>query len=304
MKIFLLTFIFCSLQTLASTTNKLTLYFIPSPLGMDWSSPSTLAMSALKNRLSFKSRFMGHVFVELDCNGDKQLTGMVGKRFDYLTQLFIHERGLGVLFHSFDGGLEEKAEVEDEIKDLAQEGERINFVRYKLNQGQCLRAQTYLKEYRDRNVGRYYGLANRPLYAEGSGCSAFGASFVEVVGLADQEIKDSWSQTVNIPMEFAGPPLKQEGVNFLKLMMNASRWAKEGELHRKLTFWSPDRMFQWVQNKVRETKSSTQFTTVDIDKAKGIEIDKSYLPAPEGPIWQQHLDPYLIKDQKTSSTIK
>lgn len=301
MKTLILFLIFYTFQSMASNSNQLTLYFIPSPLGLDWTTPSTLAKTAVKNRLSLKSRFMGHVFVELDCNGEKDLTGMVGKRFDYLTQLLINNRGLGVLFHSFDGGLEEKADVEAEIKDLAQNGDRLNFVRFKLNDDQCKRAQTYLKEYREKNVGRYYGLANRPLYGEGSGCSAFGASFVEVTGLVDQEIKDSWSQTVNIPMEFAGPPLKQEGVNFLKLMMNASRWAKDGELHRKLMFWSPDRMFQWVQSKVAHSNNTTLYKTVQLNQAKGIEFDKSYLPAPAGPIWQQHLDPHVIKDQKTTS---
>ena len=280
---------------MADTPSQLTLYFIPSPHGIDWTSPATLAWSALKNRLSFQSRFIGHVFVELECGQDKQLTGMKGKYFDYFNQIIMNGKGLGVLYHSFEGTLEEKESVAQEIKELSEDGDRLNFVRFKLNKSQCERANQYLKEYREKNVGRYYGLANRPLYGEGAGCSAFGASFMEVTGLVDQDIKDAWSQTVNIPLRFAGPPLRQETVNILDLMMNGSKWASEKEPHRKLMFWSPDRMFEWVKEKISKSHLEKQFSVVELGKSRGIVFDRSHMPAPEGPIWQQHLDQSLIK---------
>ena len=270
----------------ASPSPHLTLYFIPSPGGIDWSSPANLAWSALSNRLSFKSRFMGHVFVEMQCGEKKELTGMVGKNFDYLRQLLIENRGLGILYHSFEGALEDQAEIEKELAELSQTGERLNFVRFKINDKQCQRLSTYLSEYRSKNVGRFYGLANRPLYGEGAGCSAFGVSFIDVLGLLDQDFKDAWSQTVNIPLEFAGPPLKDQGVNLVKLMLNAGSWAKDSGPHQKLTFWDPDRMYKWVNEQGLKIG-----TVIELGKSKGIELDRSYLPAPEGPIWQQHLDP-------------
>lgn len=278
---------------MAQIPNQLTLYFIPSPVGMDWSTPANLAWSALKNRISFQSRFMGHVFVELECGNEKQLTGMVGRNFDYLNQLLINGRGLAVMYHSFDGSLEEKDKVLTEIKELSETGERLNFVRFNLNENQCARAVTYLKEYREKNVGRYYGLANRPLYAEGAGCSAFGASFAEVTGVLDTDLTEAWSHTVNIPLAFAGPPLKEESVNLLKVMMNASSWAKENEPHQKLKFWSPDHMFAWVNKKIKASATEKQFTVAQIGKSQGIVFDKSHMPAPAGPIWQQHLDPNI-----------
>lgn len=283
---------------MAQTPNQLTLYFIPSPVGMDWSTPANLAWSALKNRLSFQSRFMGHVFVELECGNEKQLTGMVGKKFDYLNQLLINGRGLGILYHSFDGSLEDKDKVAAEIQELSQDGERMNFVRFNLNTAQCNRAATYLKEYREKDVGRYYGLANRPLHAEGAGCSAFGASFAEVTGVLDQDLIDAWSQSVNIPLAFAGPPLKDETVNLLKLMMNASSWAKENEPHQKLVFWSPDHMFEWVKKKVAASAVEKQFSVVELGKSKGIVFDRSQSLAPAGPIWQQQLNPEIKTTKK------
>ncbi len=298
MKKYILILMLLSTNLMANTESHLTIYFIPSPLGMDWSSPANIAFSALKNRLSFKSYFMGHVFVELNCNGKKELTGMVGKNFDYLTQLLIHNRGLAVLYHSFDGQLEHKADVEQELKDFTAEGDRINFIQYVLNEGQCNRAQTYLNEYREKNVGRYYGLANRPLYAEGSGCSAFGASFVEVVGVMDLDVKDAWTQSINIPLAFAGPPLQEKGVSLLKLMFDGVSWAKENEPHQKLMFWSPDRMYDWVNLKISKNKTEKFYAIKQMGKAKGVVIDKSFLPAPSGPIWQQHLDPNIKATKK------
>ena len=295
MKNYLLAAALLSSQAMAQ--NQLTLYFIPSPLGLDWSTPANLALSALKNRLSFKSHFMGHVLVELECGPRNEKTGMVGKNFDYLTQLLLHGRGLGILYHSFGGALEEKADVERQIKNLSEEG-RLNFARFKLNDGQCARGMSYLTEYREKNVGRYYGLANRPLYGEGAGCSAFGASFTEVTGVQNHEIKQAWSQSVDIPMEFAGPPLRDESVNLLKLMMNATSWAKPNEPKQRLLFWSPDRMYEWVQEKLKAPQGQKQFTVMERGKARGIVFDKSDLPAPSGPIWQQHLDPNLRKPVK------
>ncbi len=291
MKKWMLLLTLLSSNLMAYTDQNLTLYFIPSPLGLDWSTPANIAMSALKNRLSFNSHFMGHVFVEVQCGSQREITGMVGENFDYLTQLLIHNRGLGILYHSFDGRLENKKDVDEEIKEFSLDGSRMNFVRYKLNQGQCLRAQTYLKEYREKNVGRYYGLANRPLHGEGAGCSAFGASFAEVTGVMDLDIKDAWSQVINIPLEFAGPPLKDEGVNLLKLMFSGGKWASENEPHQKLMFWSPDRMFDWVNQKISKAQVEKQVSLMNIGKIPGIVIDKSHFPAPSGPIWRQQIDP-------------
>ncbi len=274
-----------------ATASDLTLYFIPSPLGLDWSSPSNLAKTALKNKLSFKPHFMGHVFVEINCGGTRDLAGMIGGKFDYLQQLLIEQRGLGILYHSFEGRLENKDDILKEIGEYQKTG-GLNFVRFKLNQGQCTRVTQYLNEYRKNNVGRYYGLANRPRFGEGAGCSAFGASFPDVLNILDQDMREGWSQTVNIPLAYAGPPLTNEGVNLLKVILNASSWAKDNEKHQRLTFWEPDRMFNWVNQKI---KSKGDYSVLRIEKIEGVVFDKSHIPAPLEPIWLQQLDP---KDKK------
>lgn len=267
--------------------NQLTLYFIPSPKGMDWSSPAKLAWSALKNKLSFQPHFMGHVFVDFQCGQDRQVTGMIGKKFDYLNQVLVRGSGLGIFFHSFEGKLEDKDEVIAELGEYFKNG-GLNFARYLLNDGQCARISEYLKVYREKNVGRFYGLANRPRFGEGAGCSAFGASFLDVLGILDQDVKDAWSHSVNIPMEFAGPPLKDESVNILKLMLNAGKWADAKQDHKKIFFWDPDRMYKWTEEMI--AKPGAQYKVMSLEKTRGVVIDKSHLPAPGGPIWLQHTE--------------
>lgn len=276
------------LMTTQTYANELSLYFIPSPKGMDWSSPSQIAKTALMNKLAFKSHFMGHVWVELKCGNEHDLTGMIGQNFDYLSQLLLNNRGLGILYHSFDGRLEDKADIEKEKAGYLQNG-GLNFITFKINEAQCKRASDYLTQYRKNNVGRHYGLANRPRYGEGAGCTAFGTSFPDVLNILDQDMKESWSQSVNIPLELAGPPLRDEGVSLFKVMFNSGAWATDKEPHQRLTFWDPDRMYNWVKEKI--SKKQTGYEIVKNQNIEGVVFDKTHVPVPEEPIWLQHLDP-------------
>lgn len=267
-----------------NTQSELTLHFIPSPHGMDWSTPASLAKSALINRISLKPRFIGHVFVELSCGERHELTGMVGKHFDYLNQLLVEKKGLGILYHSFEGKMETKEEITPELTKFQDEG-YSNFVTFKISPTQCERALSYLDEYRKNNFGKFYGLSNRPRYGEGAGCSAYGASFLDVLGIMDEDIKKSWSETVRIPLQFAGPPLQKDGVNLLKIMFNADSWAKDGDPYQELTFWDPDRMHTWVKTKVEGKDPNYQI--IKVRNTSGVVIDRSASPLPSEPIFLQ-----------------
>lgn len=280
-----------SFQGFAMTPESdLTLYFIPSPHGMDWSSPASLAKSAALNRFSFKSRFIGHVWAEVRCGEKSVLTGMVGKKFDYFNQLLIQSKGLGILFHSFEGRMEDEKDIREEMKELVEAG-RINYARFLLSKDNCQRLITYAEEYKKNDVGRYYGLSNRPRFAEGSGCSAFGASFLDVAGILDTEILEEWSKTVNVPLELSGPPVREEGVSLLKVMISANSWAKPTEEHKKIFFFDPDSMYNWAQRRITSTESLGDYKIEERQKMKGIVFDRTNRPTPGGPIWLQHQDP-------------
>jgi hypothetical protein len=293
MKILSLFFILFSNILLASPQDSLTLYFLPSPEGMDWSGPKNLAWSVIKNRFANQDRFLGHVYVQLSCSGKEELTGMRAKNFDYLRQLLWENRGFGILYHSFEGKLEETSELAPELNKLLQQG-KLNFSRFLLNQGQCNRLMTYLREFKHYKVDRYYGLANRPLYGEGAGCSAFGASFLEVAGILDQEFKDNWQNFLNIPLDFAGPPVTDQTVSFLKILFMNADWTPENKPHKKIIFWDPDRMYGWVQQKIKGPRPQN-LSLLKIENSQGVVFDKSNWPVPARPIWKQHTDPTYSK---------
>lgn len=274
------------LTTNLEAENHLTLYFVPSPKGIDWSSPSKLGWSALRNYLSFRPHFMGHVFVEFQWGKNREVTGMVPTASDYFSQLLIHGRGLGILYHCFPGRLETKAEVDAELTRYFKKG-GITFTRFLLNDAQCRRISDYLSQYRENNSAGHYGLSNRPRHGEGAGCSAFGVSFVDVAGFLDAELIRAWSHSVAVPMKYAGPPLSRAGVNLLGVLFHARKWAAKNEKQTALTFWDPDRMYDWTTSKIEGAPG--RFKVMGIGKVKGIVLDKKRVPAPRGPIWLRHI---------------
>ncbi|MBY0517018.1 MAG: hypothetical protein K2P81_08930 [Bacteriovoracaceae bacterium] len=258
--------------------NFLRLFVIPSPFGMDWESPASLARTAALNKFCFKPRFMGHVNVELVGPDIQELTGMRAKKLDAVPRVLLKGQGFGVLYHSFEGQLEERAHLVPELKIRAQE-KRLSFWQAKLTEAQLIRLKTYLDEYRAENVGQYYGLHNRPLHGEGAGCSAFGVSFLEVAGLLNDELKAAWSNQVRIPLSLSGAPLMDQKVPITKILTQAHRWAMSDEDHKLMTYWDPDRMHRWL------VENATPNTTWM--GAPGVVIDATETAIPEKEIWNE-----------------
>jgi hypothetical protein len=112
-------------------------------------------------------------------------------------------------------------------------------------------------------------------------------SFLDVAGLLDPEIIRAWSHTVAIPMKYAGPPLGRAGVSLLGVLFHARKWAAKNEAQTKLTFWDPDRMYQWTNQKIADTAGRRK--VISIGKVKGIVLDRTDRPAPRGAIFLQHI---------------
>ncbi len=234
------------------TENILKLYFIKSPFGLNWSSATALSRTILKNYLAFKPRFMGHVNIELKgtlTSGEKidVLTGMVAANLNAKKLLFKKHIGMGIVFHSFKGHLETKEEMLDEIKEYQKKGDRINSVCFQISQEVLELLYNYYQEYKEQRLYKYYGLYNRPLFKEGSGCSAFGASFLQLAGLMNSKLKEAWSYQIKIPLKYLGMPIQERKVNFFKLMLTYNPWANSEEEGREIFFWDPDKMYRWVE---------------------------------------------------------
>lgn len=272
----------------------MTLYFIPSPKGINWSTPTTLARDILKNKLSRDNRFMGHVNIELDYfNDDGEhihfITGMAASNLNAIPLLLKQKIGLGIVFHSFPGKLEDKHELKPEFDKRFKTGNKsINFAKFKINKTTAQRVEQYYADYAANDIQNYYGLVNSPLHGEGSGCSAFGASFMDVAGLLEEEHRKHWTHCVKVPHKLAGDPIVDNKVSFLNIALGQHKWASSDEDHHEIFFWDPDLMHTWVEEKIKEHHNSmSTYTLEKKDNSTGVVFDVTHKETPTGPIFKE-----------------
>jgi hypothetical protein len=276
----ILFFVFTLITSTIVSSNELKFYILPSPYGMDWTSPRNLLISAIKNKLSFEKRFIGHVAIETNCtlpHGEKWETmqGMKSPKFDVINQLIFHGIGLGILFHGFEGALETD-DLHQEMKRLTQE--KGSIINYAITSEQCLRLKTYLDEFKKHQIYKTYGLVHRPLMAEGAGCSAFAVSFLKVLGIYDQNLELEWGIKLQIPLNLAGAPVTNH-YRSLWSLYQSTKW-ETGSIAKEIFFYEPDKMYQWT---LKMFKEFPQMVTNN----NQINLDLTLVPVPRGPIFTQ-----------------
>src|SRR5262249_44430205 len=125
-------------------------------------------------------------------------TGMTSSTSSEERKLLLSQGyGLGILFHDFQGMLEQSDEIEANLPTYLKKG-GLDFLEYEINRDACLRLVEYKTEYEERGYGAHYGLPNRPRYGEGAGCTAYAVSFLELAGLETPEMRASWSRTIEV----------------------------------------------------------------------------------------------------------
>jgi hypothetical protein len=268
-------------------SHELVLFFYPSP-GLNWMNPKALTFTTAKNKLFGRSRGIGHVSVMIRTPSEFELTGMTqleeneGRR-----EVLFNGYGLGILLHNFKGALEESRDLIPELLKRSRSEGQLSFLRVAANEAITSRLLTYLSEYRKNGYDRFYGMRNRPLYGEGGGCSAFGASFLEAAGVLREEFRREWTRTFNIPHELIGGPITGKKVSVLDMLRRADRWAQESEPHEKGFFWDPDLMHAWlVRNHSKESQFPTGvFHTEKWNSAVGLRLDAKSAVPPSGRIF-------------------
>lgn len=285
-------------SSLARAEGKLNLYIFPSPLGINWSSPSALAWSALKNELvsspHASKHSIGHVDIELTCRVDGQteprriVTGMTDKGINLQRDSILKDKiGLGVLFKDYPGTLETREEIEEQLPLRFKQGD-IATLQFVISDSTCTRLMQFHDEFRDNGSAEHYGLPNRPRFHEGAGCSAYSNAYLELAGLLTEEMRSEWSKTIRIPIDMIGggeaatPPRK---VSMLRILFTPWRkWARDDQPQRQVFMWDPDAMYRWVRA-VFDSKRE-DFDRISIDGSVGLRLDARAVPTPSDPIWQ------------------
>jgi hypothetical protein len=281
--------------SLNARSDELTLYFVPSPVAINWSSPGSMIWDVLSAQVSGKSHSIGHVNVRIDCPslGRSVLTGMTSDSDSEERELLLHRGyGLGVLFHTFRGRLDRAHEIESDLREMART-QRLSSMRYAISSPTCSRLLEFFDGFVAHGDDLKYGLPNRPRFREGSGCSAFGASFLELAGLMDDEFRAFWTQQKRVPEHLIGGPLTGEHVGVRDLLdaQKNSRWAfPYFEKGWDIFFWDPDRMHAWVlatwKREKQTLKPLRRYQPEELLGAPNLFKDARKHPTPREPIWK------------------
>lgn len=154
-------------QPEAPLDNEMTLFAIPAPklLGLSWRRPGGLARRTLLNVGLGFSRALGHAAVRLSCEG-RTFTGSVydtGNEFQ--TMVMNEKAGLGVLFRTVPGTMEQPEELQSTFAERYGSG-RISFIRFALSRETCSALLDYAKAFTAANIAKEYGFV-RPLCGNG-----------------------------------------------------------------------------------------------------------------------------------------
>jgi len=268
--------------------HELVLFFYPSP-GLDWTNPKGLTFTTTRNKLLGRPRGIGHVSVMVRTPTEFALTGMTQvDKNEGRSEVLFKGYGLGILLHNFRGALEEAGKLIPELEKRSRKPGWLSFLRITTNEKISERLLRYLAEYQERGCDRFYGMKNRPLHAEGGGCSAFATSFLETAGVLRDEFAREWTRTFNIPHDLIGGPVTGKKISVLEMLRRADRWALEGEPHEKGFLWDPDLMHAWL-NRTHEKEKiepSGIYRLESWNSASGLTIDATTTSPPVGKIFR------------------
>lgn len=193
-----------------ANAGRLTLYAIPPPKSLDWSTPNRLFTSAAASLVAGKALVssgkaalgheIGHVNLELDCGASSiPLTGQTGGGDEWKAGL----DGFGIVLRDYPGSLTgvPGKDHDDMVRDidLRQRNGLLTRISFSVSAAMCKRLKSFHDEYVARSAEKHYSGIFRARRFEGAGCAVFGAAFVDVGGLLRRSlITPTWSRSLFI----------------------------------------------------------------------------------------------------------
>ena len=275
-------------------------YFMPSaPKGaglassgpkerINYKSPRALFLSTIEATALNRNHSIGHVNIEIEClkTGTRILTGASSANPKYSVNLLsLQKVGFSILERSWPGRLENEKEINESIKYRGNYKEALSVVTYLISESSCERLAKYVHEYQNDGLPKYYGFSARPRHHEGAGCSAYAASFLELAGLLDDDIKKGWIRTLSVPLDLMAGHLGQESVSFTKVTLSprSFKWASSNDPQMMISIYDTDMMHDWAVNKanlsisdsINAFKQDFETSKVLMKRYPGIPFDKN-----------------------------
>jgi hypothetical protein len=265
LKLFYLFYIFLFCEKLIYAENSITLFIIKPPREISWESPRSITWTAFKSRVNSDFHSIGHTMIQLQCDKTKEsaeineVTGMTDIDHSLDKELLFEKGiGMGVFFYDYPGTLNSEKFVWREVFQSSEMYERLATLKALLNPKSCHRLAQYLKEYKEFDVYKHFGLSLSPRKKEGAGCTSFAASFFEVAGLLSSEIKKAWTLDVHVQESLIGRPLIDQFIESTQLLYGskAKSWAKENEKNWPILVYDTQFLYRWIKKIWQKGKKS------------------------------------------------
>ncbi|MBL0056673.1 MAG: hypothetical protein IPP31_10925 [Chitinophagaceae bacterium] len=280
-------------SSLPSHAQTLTLYSFPPPHPIRWKSPHSLLVSTIRNFYSrtvdTPVRQLGHIVVELRKDSSCLLTGIVADELSGMKRSILDEKlGLGILFTMVNGHLESTEKVSHELNRRIRYS-RVAFMRFEITDSAYQYLKLYLDSFCIKQYDKRYNGLNRPRAGRGSGCSAFGISFLELIQAMNPFFHDQWSIHVRVPEKLIGEVETGKKVSLWRIFFRF-HWLKRGEAGRELELFEPQLIYDWIN---REWENASRipwiqpWKPVTAGNSRGLELNyrlgKCLVPMFESP---------------------
>ena len=273
------------------SNHEITFYAIPPAGDIDWANPSSLFKSTincyLKAGLKKHYYVIGHVITQissplLDSTVYLSMSGAIqAEKLEYVLKKKV---GLAALGATLKGHMEPFDAIQKGLE-LYSKRDRVRYIKYEVSEEAIKRIMRFVNYYTEKNEfgwspSEHYNGALYPRYQhEGSGCSAFGVSLLEIAGLLPDSIKKKWMVEINIPMELIGGPLNGNKRIKHRSVLKTKAWhdgtGKENIDFVKYTIFEPAYIFDWIKNK--QTNNDTLYRSDSNGKCSGVTADMRHV---------------------------
>ena len=305
-----------STQTLFSRTlneginqhHEITLYFITSTGKIKWDNPSKLLKSTnlayLKATLKGNSYVIGHTHARItSALLDAPLyTGMVGAVHSDKADLILKKKvGLGSLGATIRGKMETEESIKSGLKRYGKMN-MVSYIKFKINATAVQRILHFINYYGQKTECGFapcekYNGALWPRYEkEGSGCSAFVMTLLDVANIVPPESKE-WMVDINVPMNLIGGESNNNKKIKFSSILSTKSWYNgngiEGVDFVNYKVFDPSIIKEWILNK--RNQNDSLFVADEEDGLKGVIIDRrNVLCDLNDPIIKQRTDTTLF----------
>ncbi len=268
------------------SNHEISIFFIKSAAPIEWTSPERLYKSTFNCYVAaaFKKNYnvIGHTIARVVSTSmpDTGFYAMSGAIQSEKVELVMGKQlGFGALGSTIHGMFEPEMRIKKGIA-LYAKRKNIAFIKFIINDASLKRIQNFVEYFKTKNQYGYapcelYNGACYPAYEyEGSACSAFGMSLLDVAGVLPDESK-KWMVDIKIPIDLVGGEFNQNKKIKTSSITKAKSWYEgdgvEGIDYAEYKVYVPDRAFNWIENKRSDNDSI--YKAIDENGIPGVVVD-------------------------------